>query len=165
MSRNRNSTECACDLWDLATAAGTAAVDDSALLTQEQWWPKCPYEMGWGYRKDLAGSVYGWRKGSQSSNAPFPGATRELWWTYNVPAAADRYRWKRIQCPLCQRHYAGWYVRQPASLDPPVYALYDTSFWHAKNDEPAEEDLADLIEWTPEMLVDAAREYAGRRSK
>lgn len=97
-----------------------------------------------------------------AGEGPFPGAVRELAWTYAVPNRRDRYRWKRIQCPLCRRLYAGWYVMQPAFLELPRYELYDTSYWHSGNDEPAPEDEAGAIQWTREALETAVREYVTR---
>ena len=170
MSRNRNETRCACGLWDFASDHGTAAINDPTLLTSDEYWSPHfrAFDRGYGFRENCHGNVYHWvqrRDGRVVSicNSPVPGWDRELAWTYAVPSKRDRYRWRRLECPLCRRIFAGWYVQQPASLHPPVYELYDTSYFHAQNDEPAPEDIANLIEWTPAMLADAAREYLARR--
>lgn len=171
MSRNRGSTVCDCGLWDLVTGDGRVRVEDAGLLREVDYWSgyfsgrEDGPGLGYGFRNDLAGERYFWRirdaSGAitHSSNAPVAGWTRELGWTYSVPEPGDRYRWKRIQCPLCHRQYAGWYVQQPASLEPPAYELYDTSFWFARNDEPCPEDLAGVREITPDVLVAAVEAY------
>lgn len=173
MSRNCNSTDCACGLWRFETSHGTAAVDDPALLKQTAYWSAHYPDgtLGYGFRDDLHGNVYMWRQRNDAGrvvstcNAPREGYARELGWTYAVPNRVDRYRWKRIDCPICHRAYAGWYVQQPSSLDPPRFELYDTSYWFAGNDEPCDEDRALVIEWTHEQLAAAAREYTERHSE
>lgn len=139
MSRNRASTVCECGLDFEAFFAGADASDPELVDWNADRGPTA-YPLGHGYREPL--SVY----------------------RSDVEPPSDAYRWKHVRCPLCRRHMGLWYVRQRDSDDEPAYRLYDTSFWHARNDEPAREDVAGALVWTARDLEEAVALYVARRA-
>lgn len=44
-------------------------------------------------------------------------------------------QFQRIECPICGRIYAGWLAAREHG--PTADFLFDSSFWHSFNDEPA----------------------------
>lgn len=178
MSRNRGSTECDCGLWRFQTET-PRSVDDGSLLTADQYlaaigWTECPYlgrhtkrgseADGYGYESRLVGERHYWYSADGRGGASYPHPDypeRRLVARYvDVPPEA-RYRYRRLECPFCRRQYVGWYARHPHNelTEAPAYELYDTSFWHSFNDEPADEDVANVREWTPEKLAALARRW------
>lgn len=180
MSRNRCSTLCECGFWDFNDAV---PVGDSSLMTQREYfkaigWEDCPYHEnagnsrsgGWGFRDDLNGKTFpAWRSkdGMSWTNAVYP-RDPERWiyepQTYASVPPDQRYRYRKIECPICRRRYVGWFVQQPKMVggDSPVFEIYDTSFWDAYNDEPSDKDREGVINWSRDLLVEAAREFIAR---
>jgi hypothetical protein len=81
---------------------------------------------------------------------------------YDRVPEEDRYRFRKLRCVLCKVLYVGWYIRQPQKVDAEdvlKYDLYDTSYFHAFNDEPSDEDLREKREWTPQKLEALARRW------
>lgn len=173
MSRNRCETACACgvmNLRDLPQATLDARSPSAGeLYTAERLRPGSYLPWGYSFRDDLNGAVSpmwayytkdGKFAGGSNSDRYSRDAEERGHTVVYEPSHYDdvpvhlRYRWGRIQCPLCLREYIGWYVRQPYLVsgpmaeqrlddDPghPVYQLYDTSFFYSFNDEPIERDL------------------------
>jgi hypothetical protein len=186
MSRNRSSTACECGLWSFRTEAVVPAVDP-LLLTESAYFDAAGFPLdhrwrrgnvwmrdgvqvgdpfwGYGYREDLAGPWYMYRvpgdpSGGSSSHHRHPYTERVLIAMYDSVPPEDRYRFRKLQCVFCRRLYAGYYLRQPQQIDRErTYELYDTSFFHAFNDEPSDEDLREMREWTPEKLAALAARW------
>ena len=124
-------------------------------------WGDCPYQPhGYGFRDDLVGSQYWWHSPHSTSRSsyPRPGYRRELAWEWLPIPKLDRYRFAKIECPICLLVYVGWYCHSTwtryadGTEDQRYYELYDTSFYWAFNDEPGEKDIANLREFTPEQI-------------
>jgi hypothetical protein len=104
--------------------------------------------MGYGYRDDLVGAVLRYPPPKDYQG----GVVREVLWEYVHLPKTEWYRWRRIHCPLCGRQYAGWYRRVPdrrypdGTFGPSCLELYDTSFYHSFDDEPAAEDEASVCD-------------------
>lgn len=180
MSRNLCSTECECGFWRFQ-GDREVLIGSRSLMTEDDYfaaigWNNCPYKgnqghgTGYGYRTDLAGDSHWWRSpdGNGGSTGYRLGYVRELAGVYHSIPPEDRYRWVCLECPVCLRLYAGWYVRQPHYVptkyeaDPPVYGLYDLSYFHAFNDEPSDKDIARLVTWSPEDIVSALVAWRAR---
>lgn len=86
----------------------------------------------------------------------------------------QRIRFAGIDCLFCHRKYWGWYVLDPYPVDaegnPDIgeddeesgrYRLFGTSYYHAFNDEPCDEDLALVRDVPMDVLVDALDLYHG----
>jgi len=184
MSRNRCSTSCECGFWSFQRGTDNEVpVNDPGLMTQAEYlkaigWENCPYNenggrsacAGWSFRDDLNGKTFpAWRSknGMGWTNASIPCGGAEGW-NYEPQVYGDvppdqRYRYRKVTCPLCRRSFVGWYVQQPKiDDDDRCYEIYDTSFWHAFNDEPSDKDEEGVINWTPETVAQALREFAER---
>lgn len=160
MSRNRCRTECECGFWSFSTES-ELPIDSPGMLTGTEYlaaidWSDCRYSVeGYGYRADMDGREdWWWRSpdGMGATSAVYcdrPGWVRTLSARYGSVAQGDRYRFRHLICPLCGRQYAGWYVQNPSAIagsaageswSKPKWELYDSSFWSAYNDEPADAD-------------------------
>lgn len=179
MSRNRCSTDCYCGLWSFQTESFFPPGDPS-LLTEQQYldaigFEDCPYRLiGHGYDARLVGEHFSWELRDEngklvgySSNVRV-GYTRVLSGAYLDVPPEDRYRFRKLECVFCRRLYVGWYRQDPVNVllagkydwaDLPGFRLYDTSFFHAFNDEPSKEDLTNMREWTPAKLAALAKRW------
>jgi hypothetical protein len=186
VSRNRLSTSCDCGFWDLHKAPHSEVlVGDPSLMTQKEYfkaidWENCPYHedggesaaAGYGYDASSDGMVsVVWRHPRGNSvhgtagSFESPGPEWKCDEThYTSVAFTDRYRYRKVDCPVCRRQYVGWYVQQPQRIggDSPTFELYDTSYWYSFNDEPGAKDRVGVIEWTGPLFVSAVREYVER---
>jgi len=144
-------------------------------MTEDQYlkainWEKCPYSPhGYGFRNDLAGPIYWWRGPNGSgANYPIAGYRRELSCEYLPVPDSDHYRFAKVECPICLRLYSGWYVHAPWTryrdgTEDRHYELYDTSFYWAFNDEPAERDIENLREFTTPQIKEALSAWLEKR--
>jgi len=160
MSVNQCSTDCRCGFWSfLHEPDGDVLIGDKSLLTIDEYLTaigstrdrtNSGHRFGYGYRNELNGEVYGWynKQGCYASFDAGPGYEKRLLWTYEPIPEADRYRWRQLTCPFCNRTYAGWYRLQPHGLKRNGYELYDLSFWWGFSDEPDRRDECWLREWT-----------------
>jgi hypothetical protein len=126
---------------------------------------------GYGYRADLEGPVFMYVKpGTPVDQRGYGFASHKhgeyteqvLVAQYDRVPEEDRYRFRKLRCVLCKVLYVGWYIRQPQKVDAEdvlKYDLYDTSYFHAFNDEPSDEDLREKREWTPQKLEALARRW------
>lgn len=174
MSRNRCDTECSCGFWKFQDVR-TLPIDDGLLMTEDEYlraidWVDCPYRnnlgLGWSehrYREREDFYMYDSPEGNCSTTSPRPGWKPRLIARYEPVPHSLRFRFRKLECPICRRLYAGWYVRQPHVIEPtpepPVYELSDTSFYYAFNDEPSDRDEENVIRWTPEEIVGALRAW------
>ncbi len=158
MSVNRCSTDCACGFWSFQHE-GSIPVGDSSLMTLDYYLDligdtrdrsNYGHRYGYGYRDDLTGKVYGWYhpNGGFASYDAGPEYEKRLMWEYESIPEEARYRWRKLKCPFCNRLYAGWYRLQPHGYTRNNYELYDTSYFHAFNDEPDLKDDVWVLEWT-----------------
>lgn len=177
MSRNRTTTTCSCGFWDFRRQpeqssrlpGDPALVSWLQLCVQRGWELRPERQPGWGFREDLQGAVHSWFRSPDGTSLGPQGDGRtvrvETRWGHVPPE--DRYRFARVDCGVCHRRYAGWYVLQPRQVppradDPPAYEIYDTSYWHSFNDEPCRDDLDGAVDWSGELLAQAVREFAER---
>ena len=164
MSRNRCSTACACGFLDLRDTAGAVAPDVDGLLTWDGYFEaigwrgsrdNLGYGCGHGFRADRNGAESPlWRRkdGMGSTNARHHAEPLDEFgyvpFVYCRIPEEQRYRLRKVTCPVCRRVYAGWYVMQPRYVrpyvEPLVYELYDTSYWSTYNDEPGDDDVRDV---------------------
>lgn len=158
MSVNRCSTDCACGFWSFHHE-GSIPVGASSLMTLDYYLDligdtrdrsNSGHNYGYGYRDDLQGEVAFWYdpSGGFANFDAGPGYERRVMWEYESIPEADRYRWRKLECPFCNRIYAGWYRLQPHGGIRSDYELYDTSYFHAFSDEPCRKDDERLREWT-----------------
>lgn len=173
MSRNRCDVRCECGWYSFGGAVLPFGDPDLmtgsryAALVETRYSP----DPGIGFRDDLCGRVfYSWYSPDGNGVASFDcgrGYEKRLSARYAVVPEEDRYRWAKLQCPICRRLYAGWFVLQPWVVEgrvpgEPRYELVDTSFFWAFNDEPSDRDEAQLVEWDEPRLVAALAEYMER---
>lgn len=142
MSRNRCSTRCECEWWDFRFDARSPDAPD--LMTCVEY-------------KELVNTRY------DPSGYGYP-ETREF--HLRVPEE-DRYRMAKLQCPVCFRLYAGWFVQDPWAVKTdsglgPGYECYDTSFFWSYNDEPSLRDEEGALVWTRKLFLEALAEYRAR---
>lgn len=185
MSRNRSTTQCDCGLWAFQTER-ILPLDEILLLTQEAYFdvidlPKDhPWRSGngsygpwgYGYAERLHGSHFMYHppgnKRACASHRHGVYTEARLVADYKPVPEADRYRYRRLECVFCGRTYAGWYRRDPVNdldvqpdaplEDRPHYELYDTSFFWAFNDEPAEKDGPKRT-WSAQKLAALAKRW------
>ena len=68
-------------------------------------------------------------------------------------------RFREVACPLCGANYAVWYVKNLMRLL--YWSPFDSSYFRAFNDEPAEEDEPTRAV----TMLDVAREYVERHGQ
>ena len=171
MSVNCCSVECRCGFWSFTHEPdGDVAMGDESLLPIGEYLSlvgshRSPdnygHKYGYGYRDDLCGPVYWW-DGPNGCGANYdagPQYTKRLLYTYQPIPEQARYRWRKVQCPVCMVTYAGWYVLQPHGSELSRYTIYDTSFWWAFNDEPDERDLQDQVKWDTATFREMLRQW------
>lgn len=123
MSINLCSTICYHCGLDLRRYFGNFPIDTEGMLTAEGYWPE----------HILIGQEGDW------------GAPRGH--------DDDEVRWKQLECPLCHVLYAGWYFVETCVFSGVMeLKLFDLSYFHARNDEPVDADIAGAIHWTAESL-------------
>lgn len=179
MSRNRGTTGCACGFWNFAVHGDALAPTDATLMTGEEYQRLIGsrYEPGGHYfRDDLNGTVfYIWESPNGMGHASHhrDGWERRISARYSSVPESERYRWAKLTCPLCLRVYVGWFVKQPWIVEPTPdfddsmyreqYEVVDLSYFSTFNDEPGDDDIRDVFEWTPGMVAEALREYRERQ--
>ena len=155
MSRNLTSSRCLCGYWDFPRERELAQAD-SGLMTESAYFAAIggsPYRgCGYGYRDDLDGQTF-------TRTLPFGEHSA----TYHSIPQEKRLRWRRLDCRICGRVYAGWYRAAPCrNTEPWKYELYDLSFFYAFNDEPSPRDVAKLNEPSPEDVALARAAWSAR---
>lgn len=165
MGRNRGKTTCECGFWDFAWPGRPTCEVQAGVPGLLPWGALRPgvhrEPQGYGFGEHLFGRVsFGWSSpdGRNSSSSERPGWI-ERWVEYLPVPLADRYRYSRIECPVCMRAYIGWYRAIPPSIGvierSLAYELYDLSFWHSGTDDPSDADLEGVVAWTPDLVVEA----------
>jgi hypothetical protein len=195
MSRNRCDSSCQCRFWSFdderelpegseGLMTFEAYLRKTGMKDGDPWMNNSGHGWGYGYRDDLHGyrSHQYLRSGETNpnnrswTNGPLPPGAIILAEHINEPVPEEkRYMVRYLECPLCQAKFAGWYRAQVGEVTrhrdgrvetkPITYELYDTSYWHSFNDEPAS-DGSDRAKRsiTPEVVRDALAAYFSKES-